>query len=439
MVNNQLFYYDVLSQLRSQIFSGCLTSANIQGGFVHWDELKAVNGSYQFNFWGYALEKNKVKYLLPTIKHNPLGEVVEEKDIKLILPLKFSPNSTTKVSYRGVVYELINSYNSLYIPPTQTMPFRQLVDTLSCFTHTNPTHWKLWWFIVLSQLFDRANFRVSTPAGFGKDSAVDTSNSLLMNCGTVENPTIAKLEERAYRLKLLVVNEVVDITKDNWRQIEQFLLATGAHKNEVTKRSRAFGGVEETINISKLSLTLMYNDIDHYSDMSVYLDSVSKHAVLDRFPPLRLYGRLKEDFNSVKNTNIVALTTLMIPEYKELVGNMYYFRDNIEKHTKTFDDSRLIDLPERWKLNIHRLLKIISAYCETQEEYDKWIEVINSAHVDYMDMVKYPQTIEKFKKRLTVEKLNQEVAFMKKIPTFTERLKYMEQPKTDKPTEDWKL
>jgi len=442
VIPNQFFYYDTLSLVKSKMFKGCLAITDIVGNLVHWEELKSAEGGTVFNFWGYTFEKEKVRYCLPTIIFEN-GLKAHELDINEILPLRVNNRGSTKVSYQGKAYELINNYTTIKITQKNTISFRDLVDRLACFQHENPEHYKLYWLIVLTQLLDRANFRIATPAGFGKDSAVDISNALMLNCGTVENPTIAKLEERAYRLKLLVVNEVVDITKDNWRQIEQFLLATGAHKNEVTKRSRAHGGVDEVINISKLSLTLMYNDIDHYSNPDNYIDNVSKHAVLDRFPPLRLHGRLKENFNSLKNIDIHKLAEDHIVEYKEMVANLIYYRENLFKHAVAYDDTKLIDLPERWKINVTRLLKTISCYVKDQEEYDYWIGVVNGAMNDYEAMKSYSSSIEKFKKKSTQEKINQEIKHMKATcKTFIERNKYLDEliyGKAPVKPEEWTL
>jgi len=215
-------YYDCLAEFKRQFYKDLLDIEHLQGNQVKIDKLHYTNGGVdeQANFWGYILEKNGTKFLLSAFDK-------QGKEIKPAQLLPIRSNNTVKVASRGVVYNYLQD-------PIISAKFRPI----SCFNHTNPDHQKLMWFLTLTQLIDRANYRISTPPGFGKDSTVDILGNLIGKTGTIENPTLAKLEERANCLKLLAINEVVDIKKSDWQFIEQFLLATGAFKPEITKHSR---------------------------------------------------------------------------------------------------------------------------------------------------------------------------------------------------------
>lgn len=412
-----ILHYDMISEFKRQFYKDILGIEHLQAGEIKIDKVSFPDGGSEeeFNFWGYQLEKNNVKYLLPS--KNPDGTEIKVHDI-----LPIMPKDCQKVAHRGTVYQLINKPVSVRFRPEKKMSFKELVNKMNNLEHTNNTHRRLLCFIAFASMMDRCNFRISSPPSFGKDSVVDTFGNLLGGAFTIENPTIAKLEYMTYA-KWLAVNEIVDIQKAEWRNIEQFLLSAGAHKPEITKHSRAIAnGTKEIIDISKFSLSLLYNDIDCYPEVDKYVDSVTKSAVLDRFPAFRLYGTLSEDFNKTKGEDIPKYVTEHIEEYKDIIYTYTYFKINLNRELKRFKADNLVKgIPSRWLTNISRLLKVIDLYCDTQEEFNEWIEVINKALQDYKDMLIYPELLSKTKHKMKPEELRE----LRKISTFSDRVKIL--------------
>lgn len=421
-MSNALLYYECLAEFKKQLYAGILEESDIVGGETHIATFTHENGfkDTEANFWGYVFAKNNNKYLLPTRLED--GSRINIQDV-----LPFKPLRTTKVAYKGQAYQMIEDKAPIVFRAKRTMSFRELVDSLGCFAHQNPRHYKLLWLIELTQILDRANFRIVSPPGFGKDSVVDVMRGLNQNAGTIENPTIAKLEERAKRVKHLALNEVIDITKDQWRQIEQFLLAAGANKTELTKRSRAHGGVGETIDVSTLSLTLMYNDIMDYSGtLKDYFDGYTKRAVQDRFVPFRLYGRLTENFNAVRDLNVPDFVSENMTKLKEFIYNLEYYRAFYAQTSTRYDTSTLCYLPERWKLNVQKLLKTVSFYVESQEEMDEWVDTIGQSIQDYKLMLKFPEVLEKLKKRKGLKEQELVMKALDDIPTYKDKIAHID-------------
>lgn len=417
-----LLYYDCLAEFKRQFYKDLLTTEHLKTGQIKFDTLHFPDGDIDdnVNFWGYILEKDNIKYLLSSITTDKA-----ELPPKEILPLR--PIETTKVAHKGIVYHWIKKFSTAKYKEEKQTSFKQLIDNLSSFEHTNPTHQKLLWFMTLTQIMDRANFRVSTPPGFGKDSTVDILGNLIGGTGTIENPTIAKLEERASVLKLLAINEVVDVARSDWRLIEQFLLQTGAFKPEVTKRSRKYGALGEIINISNFSISLLYNDINCYPKGTKYFDEVTKDAVKDRFPALRLYGKYTEDFNKIKFLDVKKYVTENFEKYKKFIYTLMYYKVNVNKELHKWDSKLLINTPERWKTNLGRLLKIVDLYCDSQEEFNKWINVINVALKDYEQMLLYPELLEKTSKKLSNKEYTKLFGELNKIDSFIDKNKKLNQ------------
>jgi hypothetical protein len=277
--------------------------------------------------------------------------------------------------------------------------------------------------MAMSQLWDRSYYRVCSVPGNGKDSVIDICGSLFGDCATIESPTIAKLEDRATVLKWLGVNEVVDIQKADWDIIQQFLLTAGAHKSEITKRSRAFKNVQEIIDISNFSISLFYNDINCYPDMSKFFDFVTKSAVRDRFPAFRFYGILSEDFNSVGNLDITSFVKTNFNFYIGMIKSFLYFKDNFRSFIKGFKRDRLMQVKGRDQTNLGRLLNIVDFYCDTQQEFDSYVDIINDSMMDYVEMLQYPELFNKLKEKFTEEELQEKMKTLSKINTFVEKNK----------------
>ena len=142
-------------------------------------------------------------------------------------------------------------------------------------------------------MFDRINVRASTSPGFGKDSILELLGELIGDIAIVQKPTIAKLEYLSMN-KVLMVNELMNLTKQEYRDIEQYLLSVGAFKNNYTKRSRAGSQGKEDYDISKLSVLLTYNNLQDYLDGGIpieeYFDRTQTNQVKDRFIPFKFGG-----------------------------------------------------------------------------------------------------------------------------------------------------
>jgi len=426
-----ILHYDLISQFKKAFYKNLLSPEHVISGEKRMNKFSYPDGGEdeEVNFWGYILEKEGSKYLLPSKDKN-------DKFINLNTILPVLATNTTRVSYQGQVYHLIEKPITAKFKTLKQYSFRILVDKFSSLKHSNPTHHKLLWFIGLSQMMDRANARISTPPGFGKDSVVDILGNLIGKSATIVSPTLAKLEFMT-SFKWLAVNEVVDITKTNWRPIEQFLLDAGAFKPEIAKHSRAVSsGVKEMLDISEFSLSLLYNDIDNYTKKTDYFDFIAKDAVKDRFPAFRLFGTFEEDFNEIKNINVEQYVKNHWNEYKDLIYTFTYFKKHLFKELHHYTTKAFDDYPERWKTNIGKVLRIIDLYCESQSEFDSWVGNLKASMSDYTEMLDYPDWLESAKGRLGNKKFSDVLPEVSKLNTFSGKNSLLREVELPKRMED---
>ena len=410
-----MLFYEMIAEFKRKFSEKLLDVSHIVGGQIKFNSLHLPNGDETTNsFWGYIIEKNGIKYLFPSTDKSG-------KEINIRSEFPIMPTRTQKVANKDTVYQEIKAYKSAKIRPQQNHSFKEVVDTLSSFKYSNPNHYKLMIFNALTSYYLRYNHRISSVAGGGKDSAVDLLGNLVGGCQSIVSPTYAKLEERAVILKWLAINEVVDITKGDWRIIQQYLLDFGAHRPTVLKHSKAHGIVGEEIDASELSLSLMYNDIDHYPDPENYFDVVTKKQVRDRYPAFRCFGRFTEDFNQVNTMDIKKFVDEHFEEYKELLSSIEYYKQNLFNNVHNYNRDKIPQYSQRIDLNLGRLFTVIDVYSSTQEEFNKWVEVVKESLRDYQVMRTYLSMVQQISNKMGINKKDYET--FKKINYVKEYIK----------------
>lgn len=419
-----LLYYESLFSFKKQYYGQLLRLEHLASkNQVHIPHIRLpkTEEKVYVDFWGYHLIKEGVNYLIE-------ANDAEGNEIDILKLLPVDAQDLQKISdTSGEVYYKVCNPVPRRIRPEKIYSVKEFIDNLTLAKHSNPRHQKLLVMMAASQMWDRSYYRVSSNPGLGKDSAVDTFGSLFGGCRTVESPTIAKLELEASVLKWLVANEVVDIPKEAYDTIQNFMLPAAAHKNEITKHSRAFQGVNEIIDVSTFSLSLFYNDITEYPDPKKYFDNVTKGAVKDRFPAFRLYGYFLEDFNSMKHINVDEFVKQNMDFYINMVRSYLYYSQNYTSHLHKYNADKLIKVSGRDAVNLGRLLKIVDLYSESQQEFDDWLDTINAAMMDYVDMLTIPQYWVPFIKKL--EKNGEDDYSQDQIETYRKKLRKIDTSK----------
>lgn len=410
--------YKLLETFRQEFYKGLVDESHIDPKMIKLSPLEYTDGSKEYgSFWGWKVSYGNKVYLLS--QKYGTSQTIEPKDV-----LPFRVTKSRQVAHRENVYHEILGLSSAKLSPRQTLRFKELVHRFSDQKHTHPEHLLLVWLLAFTQQYDVAHCRISSPAGFGKDSSIELCRILFGACGSIENPTVAKLEERASFLSWLAISELAGLQAADWKPIQLFLLSVGAFKPAITKRSRAYGGVGETIDVSNFSLSLFYNDIDHYQKVEHFFDNFADKQVCDRFPAFRFYGSFKEDFNAVNNiVDIEKFVRENMDYYKEIVYNTEYYRQQYKTHRNRYKHISFSDYPKRWQTNLARVQRVLDMYADTQEEFTRIETSMVKAMQDYNDMLQYPALFESVLKSLKKHEKTKLEQDMKQYATFTEKVK----------------
>lgn len=426
-MNSLLLHYSCLAEWNRYYRKDLLGTEHLESGQRHYTKFTRPDGREEnVSFLGYLLEKDGIKYLIDFGDAKP----------KDVLPILVT--DTEKVSFRNVVYERVKQggYKVARFRSEKRLSPKQLVQSLCVLSHSNPRHQTLLVLMALSQYWGRANYRVCSNPGSGKDSSVQLLANLVGGCLSVTNPTLAKLEKKT-DVSWLVINEMMRLGKAEWKLIEQFLLAAGDFKPGMEKHSLGYKGGKDSFDISNLSLSIFYNDVDNYPE-DEFFDDRAHGAVKDRFPAFRVYGRYTERFDKIHGESVPSLVLENEDSYKDLIYSIIYYRDSMEEELHRYDTSLMDSLlnqlyqgkvSQRHRQNIGMLLKAVDLYCESQDEFNGWITVIAESLRDYKDMLRYTEIAEYASRKLgrnlwneLEKRLHQESTYTGKIRLIEEQL-----------------
>jgi len=378
---SNLFNYETVSAFNDNYYADFLTKKDVTGTEKMVKEVtvfreesgQVIEDTLQLNDFFFVLQKNSTRYLLESSK---------------IINLPILASKTMKVGYNKDGYLLITEAKPVGFKPERRLSFRDLVDGFAPFKHSCNEQFTLWKICAFSAYLDRINLRVASQPAFGKDSIIALFDDLFNKVGVVQKPTIAKLEYLTDN-KLLLVNEFMNLSGQETRDIEQYLLTVGDFKNKYQKRSRAsasHSGKEE-YDISKFSLILAFNTLTDYVDGDkIYFDKVHTKQLKERFLPLKFDGKITHEFIRVTNAKEIALENKDF--YVSMIKTVNWFSNpiNVNNELKVYRKIST-DFTDRWKINFDIICKFINLYSKDEKEYKELVNLLYNCHSEYMAMV----------------------------------------------------
>ena len=371
-VEEKIFHNDCISCFNQQLYSDIFTEENLHG------RKKCITLAGK-KYYGFFFEKGINQYFVLDIH----AESMPFKIKKFI-----------ERDYKNDVFRFATDVQPVSIPASKNLTFRQLIDTAPNFTHTSPKHFQIYKILAYALAIDRVNCRVSSEAGFGKDSVVNIIAQLVDSTVNLYGATMAKLEY-VLRNKLIILNELANLKKEEKIQMQEFFLAVGAYFNTYTKRSRKTDLTQEQYDISKLSLVLFYNLPSYYTSKGQeYFEQMFTGAVVNRFIPFVFDGRLTTRFDRIIDVAGVVKENEKV--YKDVIATIKYYQQNPVTAIKYKVNRELIKFPKnlmRYDRSFNVFLKYIGEYCNSQEEFDDLSRELFLCYKRYEELIKEGTTI----------------------------------------------
>jgi hypothetical protein len=352
---------DCISRFNNELYRNIFSVENIVSTkkAIMFDDKK---------YYGYFVEKDQERYFMIDIfvKNMP----VKVKDFR-------------EGDYKGDVFRFVDRVESIVIPSVKKFEFRELIKKMTNFKHSNPKHYLLSQIIDTVAYCDRINARITSDPGFGKDSGVNIISRLNGSVANIYSATFAKLEFSLTN-KLIIFNEMGNLKPDDKFSMQEFLLAVGAYFNEYTKRTRKTATTQEQYDISTVSLLIFYNLPHYYIEKAQeYFDQMFPDQVANRFIPFVFEGTLITNFGQVFDMDLVMQEHKQ--DYKDLIATINYYRQNNLKTIKYVVDKSIVfsDELKRYERTFNTIMKYISEYSESQEEFDDLTKELYKCYKNY--------------------------------------------------------
>lgn len=360
----------------------------------HYNLLQNFNQNYYHGIISYPMLKEEV---VLKQKNYWLVDFKKQKfliDNKLIKDLPMRVDKEAEFPFRSKLYHAVTEYSSVKIKPEKSLTFRQIVDAIDL-KHSNPKHFTLFKIIAIGSDVGRLNSRISSNAAFGKDSIFNILG-FLRNDVSVVNPRTAPAVEYRLLNKVLVLNELSNLEATQRNLLQEILLLIGDLKNVYEKSSRATNDTRDEYDISNLSLSICYNNLDYYRAIgkeALFFDNVFTNAVVDRFIPFKFDGTLNMEQFDMKYTReeIESETQSNMPLYVNMIRSMEWYKHNYFDEIKDKPWTLEIQntkLKGRHVLLFSKICDFIKLYSETKEEFSDLVSELYKCYKAYFEMVR---------------------------------------------------
>jgi len=366
-----LGHYDVLSAFNEEYYKDLITKNNLGE-----ETIIKVNEEQKFV---YPVKYKGKIYAIPS-------KVVEDGK----LPIKIQ--KAIKVGYRTSVYHYVTEYASARIKDQKTMTYRQLINNLAKFEHSEPDDFLLYK-IVATTLYLRKGFvRIVSPAAFGKNSIVGILKTLMTDVAIANPKSTAALEHKLIN-KMVVLDEMTNLEKTHRSSMQDALLmiADGSPSYEKSTRGSAKIGTKDEYDISKLSVQIQYNIYQYYIDAGQgdkYFDNVFQYALKSRFLPLYFDGVLdSQQFVNISKPKAIAGE--LTEDIKKFIRALKYYQANFEKEDNDFKlfKEYKISREGRHEKTFHVICQGIRLYAKDEIEYNKLVERLYACNLKYVNMM----------------------------------------------------
>jgi len=350
--------------------------------------------SFSEKYYGNILKENNLVEEI-VIENTPLWYAVQNgrkylltREIAKKLPIKVG--ATEELHYRGKVYYVVKGFETISFRQEQNHTFRELVDEVGVFKSDDPQQNLLYRLLCWTSHLDRLNFRVATSAGFGKDSMWEVLHILKKDVAVTNPRTMAAIE---YRLsnKVIVLNELSNLTSEQNGLIQTFLLMVGDLRTSYEKSTRATAKTKDYYSIKDLSLVVMYNDLDYYKAIgkdNKYFDNVYTKAVKDRFLSFKFTGSLMSEQFIIKESPEV-MASLHRQEYIKILRSIEYYRNHWREHVnfKWKVDLKSLGLSPRQQQAFGKIVSFVSMYAKDEVEFKSLVHGLVDSFTAYDTML----------------------------------------------------
>lgn len=381
VIMRDVYNFRVVEAYNEKKFEGIIDiNANIG------DEISIKNPSYDkiknpevpARLYYYPIKVGLVNYLLSSNDINKLP-------IKII--------HTTKVTIGTRAYQRIDDAVSIKIKAQKMSSYKDYINNYMNYNHIVPKEWIVWKIITERAVADKIFVRAISYPSWGKTSSFYVKSLLRNDIEILDNNSYAKLKySLSAKPKVLVVDEVDDITTETKRSLSKVFRNCADGRGNITNDTRASSGVSEKFELEDTSIVALYNfpkkDTDGFFEKNFHPKIISR-----LFPILLNGGNHDESPMLYKHKKERKVIT---DEEKEILDNTLknsrYYEENwfeeLDSAGKIEWKSQHEFKDTRWQQTYQTMCNGLKLYADTEDEYHELEDVLFTMNTNYLKYVK---------------------------------------------------
>jgi len=225
---------------------------------------------------------------------------------------------------------------------------------------------------------------------FGKSSIYLILDALTKKCPVFQPRSVPGVLAQITNDGNMIFDEVHDAPSEVKSCMENFSLQVAGNSPIYINGAMKSTNTKPKYDVSQQSITFLYNVYSNYKDPEKqfwnYIWS-NKKAMESRFLCLKFEGKLMEEFDKDFDVPSVAEENKMF--YIKIAKQLLFLKQLKLKnaYSKRFANNYPLDLKGRHKIIYDELLWGIDIYCQNQEEYDKFVALLNASINGYQSMI----------------------------------------------------
>jgi len=315
-------------------------------------------------------------------------------DIYKHLPIRV--DSSDEMLYK----DSARSKSVIYLPTTIT-PFRitaenvfpdmhEFIDNFCPYTHTNPDVYTLMKMITIASDVGKTCLGISSESEFGKSSVFITMDAITQKSPVFKPRSVPGMLRQITSDGNMVFDETHDVDTTTKRCIEELSLNVGGDDPIYINGAMRSKGLKQKYDISHQSITFLYNLYSYYKnpEKEFFDRTFSNNEAMDsRFLKLKMDGILTEKFDKEFNMIDEAEKNKMF--YMKIAKQLLYLKQLklSNKYVRRYNHSSSLKLNGRKKSSYNEITWVMDLYSRTQEEYAKFIGVLDKSILDYSEMI----------------------------------------------------
>jgi len=317
-----------------------------------------------------------------------------EEDYYKHLPIRVN-------DYEEIFYKDSVRCKSIVIRPTDITPFRikpakvwddnhSFIDEIAPFQHSEPDYWTLNKIVALMGSIGKLFVGVCSLSEFGKSSIYLILDAITKKCPVFQPRSVPGVLAQITGDGNMIFDEVHDAPSDVKNCMENFSLQVAGNSPTYVNGAMKSTHTKAMYDVAQQSITYLYNVYGNYSDPEKqFWDTIwsNTKAMESRFLRLKFKGKLEEHFD--KNFNIPKVADENKMYYIKIAKHLLYLKQLKIKNSyeRRFKTTHEIFLKGRHKILYDEITWGIDLYSTSQEEYDKFIRILNDSINDYKIMI----------------------------------------------------